>query len=190
MSIRMAASFRRSDRGFSLVEVLVALIVLAVGLLGIAKMEALAISNITVANRRSLAAIEAQSLADAMHLNRGFWSTAAANAAVITVSGTTVTNAPVAPAPNCLYQPTAPAPCTPAGLASWDLEQWANDLSRLLPNDQATITCNNSAPIDCLITITWSEDAVALNNAQVQTGTTTATESAIQNPTYTLYVEP
>lgn len=183
MSIRMAATFRPSDRGFSLVEVLVALIVLAVGLLGIAKMEALAISNISVANRRSLAAIQAQSLADAMHLNRGFWSTAAANAAVITVSGTTVTNAPVTPWPDCTFGKNAP--CTPAGLASYDLQQWANNLSLLLPNDQATITCNNSAPIDCLITISWSEEAVAMNNAQVQTGT-----SAIQNPTYTLYVEP
>lgn len=170
--------------GFSLVEVLVALIVLSVGLLGIAKLESVALASITVANGRSLAAIEAASLADSMHVNRGFWATAAASAQVISISGTAVTNSPASPAPDCTFG--ANAPCTAAGLAAYDLSIWANNLSALLPNDQATITCNTSDPVDCLVTITWSEQAVAMNNAQAQSGAT----AAIQNPTYTLYVEP
>lgn len=170
--------------GFSLVEVMVALIVLSVGLLGIAKIEAVALSSITVANGRSLAAIEAASLADSMHVNRGFWASAAAGAQVISVSGAAVTNSPATPAPDCTFG--ANAPCTAAGLAAYDLTTWANNLNALLPNDQATITCNTSDPVDCLVTITWTEQAVAMNNAQAQSGTT----AAIQNPTYTLYVEP
>jgi len=41
------------SRGFSLVEVMVAVIVICVGMLGIAKMEALSVSNTTTARLRS-----------------------------------------------------------------------------------------------------------------------------------------
>ena len=50
---------KRRTGGFSLVEVMVALIVVSVGLLGLAKMEAVALASTTVAGNRSLAAIEA-----------------------------------------------------------------------------------------------------------------------------------
>jgi type IV pilus assembly protein PilV len=62
------------SRGFSLVEVLVALIVICVGLLGVAKMQALALSNMTTSRQRALAAFEAAALAGAMHSNRNYWA--------------------------------------------------------------------------------------------------------------------
>jgi len=61
-------------RGFTLVEVMVAVIVICIGLLGIAKMQALALSNMTASRLRSLAAIEAASLAASMHSNRNYWA--------------------------------------------------------------------------------------------------------------------
>ena len=64
------------DAGFTLVEVLVSIIVIAVGLLGIAKLEALAFSNTGVSSLRSLAAIVASSLAAIMHADRIYWGTA------------------------------------------------------------------------------------------------------------------
>ena len=51
------AAPRPAARGFSLVEVLVSLVVVSVGLLGLAKMESLAIASTGVASSRSLAAI-------------------------------------------------------------------------------------------------------------------------------------
>src|ERR1700735_3101250 len=60
-------------RGFSLVEVMVALIIIAVGMLGIAKMQALALSTTESSGVRSLVAIEAASLAASMHANRDYW---------------------------------------------------------------------------------------------------------------------
>jgi prepilin-type N-terminal cleavage/methylation domain-containing protein len=57
-------------RGFSLIEVMVALIIIAVGMLGIAKMQALALSTTESSGVRSLVAIEAASLAATMHTNR------------------------------------------------------------------------------------------------------------------------
>ena len=48
-------NLRVRTRGFSLVEVMVAVVVLCVGLLGVAHMQALALSNTTTARMRSLA---------------------------------------------------------------------------------------------------------------------------------------
>ena len=62
------------DAGFSLVEVMVALIVMSVGLLGIAKMQALALTSTTSARMRSLVALEAASLASTMRADRAYWS--------------------------------------------------------------------------------------------------------------------
>src|SRR5205823_9766606 len=58
------------SRGFSLVEVMVAVIVICVGLLGIAKLQALSLSNTTTSRLRALAAIQVASVAAAMHSNR------------------------------------------------------------------------------------------------------------------------
>jgi len=48
---------RAEPFGFSLVEVMVAIVVICVGLLGVAKLQALALSNTTTARLRSLAAL-------------------------------------------------------------------------------------------------------------------------------------
>ncbi|MFL6603316.1 MAG: type IV pilus modification protein PilV [Steroidobacteraceae bacterium] len=174
--------YHRSS-GFSLVEVLVALIVMSVGLLGIAKMQAVALSNTSVSSQRSLAALEAASLAASMHANRGYWG-AAGVAGKITVQGGTVTPLPAA-AKVC----TA-VMCVPAEMATYDLQQWATSLQTeaLLPNYLATINCAIlTTPRSCTINITWSEKSVALNtNAAGQA----ESAIAINQPDYELYVEP
>ena len=81
VAIRPVRTLR--ERGFSLVEVMVALVICAVGLLGLAKMESLALSSTSVANSRSLAAIEASSLAAAMHANPGYWAAGKAPATTV-----------------------------------------------------------------------------------------------------------
>lgn len=202
MSIRFAVRTRGLG-GFSLVEVLVALVVLSVGLLGIAKMQALALSSTSVASKRALAAVEAQSLADSMHVNRGFWANTNASGLNVSIVGATVTvttagaaAAPILPAIDCNAKDAGnSAPCNGPTIAGYDLQQWANALQSLLPGDQATIACNTLDPIDCLVTIQWSEQGVAINSAQAQAASTAASETAgtsaaFQNPTYVLYVEP
>ena len=169
--------------GFSLVEVLVALIVMSIGLLGIAKMQAAALSNTAIASTRSLAAIEAASLAASMHANQGYWSSPAV-AASITIQGATVTPT-VAPVVDC----TA-ASCTPASLAAYDLQQWTTAALQVLPPDyQAAITCTPTVtPPNCTIQIQWAEKSVAVNkNGLAEARDTTI---ALNLPKYELYVEP
>jgi type IV pilus assembly protein PilV len=169
----------RCQRGFSLVEVMVAMVVMSIGLLGIAKMQAAALSNTAIASTRSLAAIEASSLAASMHANRGYWSSPAV-AGSISLQGATV--APnVAPLDDC-----AAKTCTPASLAQYDLQQWTTAALQVLPPDYlAKITCfPTDTPPNCTIQIQWAEKSVAAN-------TDGKTQSAGLNfPGYELYVEP
>ncbi len=177
--------------GFSLVEVMVALVVIAVGLLGIAKMQALALASTTSASMRSLAALEATSLAASMHADRDYWDNSPP--VTINVAGASVTSTtggfPVAGA-DCLAPGyTTTSMCTTTQLASYDLEQWATALNYLLPNVTAKISCpaDQTPPLSCTILISWSENAVAINSQEATASTTT---EAFQTPTYTLYVEP
>jgi type IV pilus assembly protein PilV len=181
-------------RGFSLLEVMVALCVLCVGLLGILKLEAAAVSSTTIAAKRSLAALEAASLAASMHVNRGYWTNGDASNAVITVQGTTAVATSGAPnlaasltaGPVCKSNPT---PCAVTDMAAYDLSQWAQALQPLLQNYTAQVNCGTVSPVSCTITIVWSENAVAINAqaAQQQAANPNAT---FENPSYTLYVEP
>ncbi|HEY5102763.1 MAG TPA: type IV pilus modification protein PilV [Steroidobacteraceae bacterium] len=192
---RCIQSFRNPAAGFSLIEVLVALIIVSVGLLGIAKMQALAYSSTGIASKRSLAAIEGSSLASSMSANRAYWAVLTAPATT-TVVGTVVTSTDpaLAAAPNCLSGGVAP--CTPSQVAGYDMNAWANALQKILPNDQATITCANTAgalPVNCVITMTWTENQAAINSQEAQAATAAAaagTPAAMQLPSYTLYVQP
>jgi type IV pilus assembly protein PilV len=191
--------FSLNSRGFSLVEVMVALIVLSVGLLGIAKLQTVALSSTTVANKRSMAAIEAASLAAAMHVNRGYWtsgdpvnSTISVQGATkwTTTAGATALTTSLGNGPNCAVA-TPGAWCSVTDLAAYDLQQWANALQGqvpqgVLPNSTATISCGTpSTTTSCTININWSEIAVASNATETANQT-----AAMQIPSYTLYVEP
>lgn len=181
----------QSARGFTLIEVLVALFITCIGLLGIAKIQALAYANTGSASTRSLVAIEAAGLASAMHANRAYWSTGTA-LSPLTITGTTLSdntlNTSATAATDCNFgTSTVPLPCTPTLLAAYDLHTWANAINALLPgsNPVTIITCPNNIPVNCTIQITWNEKTVALNS-QATAGTTSTTFA----PTYTLYVEP
>jgi type IV pilus assembly protein PilV len=192
----------RSPRGFTIVEMMVALIILSVGLLGVARLQSLALSSTSVAAQRSLAAIEASSLAAAMHENRGYWINSDPAGATISVQGTTFTYTNGAAALSAAMPGTSTTgscvtpltPCTPTALAAVDLLKWATTLSGLLPGSLSTIACGTVSPVSCTITITWAENAVAIN-AQLATAENTRIQAnsavaSLQNPTYTLYVEP
>jgi type IV pilus assembly protein PilV len=156
---------------------MVALVVCAVGLLGLAKMESLALSSTSVASSRSLAAIEASSLA--MHANPGYWAGGFAPP---------VTLVSAAPANN--FSTAAPCltpgsgSCIPSAMAFYDLQQWAISLNAVLPGYLATVSCSVTGfPVSCTIQIQWTENAVAVSAAQTGIGSLAA-------PTYVLYVQP
>lgn len=204
---------RACARGFTLVEVMVAVIIICVGLLGIAKMQALALSNTTTSRLRALAAIEAAGLASAMHSNRQYWA-GATPPVTTTFNGVFVsTDAALQAAANAAlpggppYNPDLVQSCVgtanavaicggPAGvinLAAFDLARWATSLNTLLPNPQSTISCTfiagGGAPPSCTVLISWNEKAVAMTNQEAQQEAANP-GATFERPTYLLYVEP
>jgi type IV pilus assembly protein PilV len=184
-------------RGFTLIEVLVALVVTGIGLLGIAKIQALVYANTGSAGVRSLVAIQASGLAAVMHANHTYWAGLAPSPLTITRTSTgtvlisdNTLNTTATGVSDCNSTgSTVPLPCTPALLAAYDLHTWANGINALLPgaNPTTTITCQ-SIPVNCAIRITWNEKTVSLN-AESATGTTGGSTGTFA-PTYILYVEP
>jgi type IV pilus assembly protein PilV len=174
--------------GFSLVEVLVALVVTSIGLLGIAKMGTVALANTDVAGKRTIAAIEASSLAAMMHANRGYWaSTAATTAARITWTGSapSVSDTVLAATASCTA--ASPNSCSNSSLAAYDVQAWATTLSSLLPGYTANVACTPTVnPVTCTIQISWMEHVVAAN--KYQTGLAALTTAT--TPSYTLNVLP
>jgi len=195
-----------ANAGFSLIEVLVALIIIAVGLLGLAKLQALAYANTGISSQRSLAAIEASSMVSSIRANRLYWSKLTPPQTVtVTGSGLTVTAtdptlsaalSTVSAATTAGITPTycqvgggGVLPCTAAAMAAYDLETWVFALRAVLPSPTATITCpappaavTTLQAVTCELQESWIERSLAAN-AQSQ-GTTMAA------PTYTLYVVP
>ena len=177
----------RSHRaaGFSMIEVLIAIVIVAVGLLGVAKMQAAAVSNTQVSRVQSLMALQASSLAAAMHANRSFWAAGAAPAswsatgAVINDSTGVLSQAGA----NCAGGNT----CTPPVLAAYDVQTWVAAMNTQFPTYNANVTCTTSlsAPISCSIQLSWQEKTVAINR-----GTTTSAAQQITTQQYTLLVEP
>src|SRR5688500_14896052 len=82
----------KNSKGFSLIEVLIAFAIIMIGVLGFAKTQALALSNTNISNTRSNVALQAASLAAAMHANKTYWAAGLAPAN-FTVTNTVISNA-------------------------------------------------------------------------------------------------
>jgi type IV pilus assembly protein PilV len=202
-------SVHRRAAGFTLVEVMVALIIIAIGMLGIAKMQGLALSSTGASRSRALAAIEASSLAAAMQANRNYWSSAGSlpgNISVTTSGGTATVTSDSATMTTALNLVKAATPCGGLGqnlscycvsgapcaasinMAASDLYDWAQSLATFLPNATASLACSAvDKPVDCTMVINWSENTVATNTQQASAYTTNGTTVPVY---FTLYVVP
>jgi type IV pilus assembly protein PilV len=180
-----------SERGFTLIEVLVALIIIGVGMLGIAKIQALAYASTGTASQRSLASIEAASLAAAMRANRAYWTAPATPLTVTVTTGITTTDGSIAGGTvnQCLNN----AACTAANVAASDLANWKTAINAVLPTPTGTISCPTpvavsgvTPPVACTISLTWFERNVGIN-AQSQVN---GQGNAMVTRAYSLYVVP
>jgi type IV pilus assembly protein PilV len=181
----------RHRGGFSLVEVLVALVVIAVGMLGIAKMHALALSGTGSAGTRSLIAIEAAGLAASLHANRDYWATTSQLVTNVTVSGG-IASVDVFPSAQACS-----SSCTSTQMAAYDLQNFGAALAQIVPAAVVNISCQNGVPPQsCTITITWLENIAGMSTSTSATALSSATVGSaptgnyLQQPQYILYVEP
>jgi type IV pilus assembly protein PilV len=112
-------------RGFTLVEVLVALVILSIGMLGIASLLLSSLQGSRTALLRTQAVNLAADLAERARANRGAG----------TAYDTTVTTSPALVA-NC---ETAGQTCSPTEMASNDLKRWETAIAATLPDGAGTV---------------------------------------------------
>ncbi len=128
----------RRIRGFSLVESMVALVVLSVGLLGIARMYVYSLQNGRAALLNSQAVMLAADMADRIRANR---------TAGIDYAGAAADFACV----------DGGLDCTPTQMASNDLLVWRAEVANALPNGVAFIAVNVATlPTTFVITVLWT----------------------------------
>ena len=154
----------RYQTGFSLLEVLIALLIFSLGLLGLAGLTVLSIKTNHSAYLRTQASFVAGAMSDRMRANiAGVWS------------GNYDGDYPVGSATLAC---DAGAGCSPAQIAQRDQAAFDSQLAQFLPNASANIACTQAGsgataadllrrrPYNgtCVMTITWSE-------AQLQPGT-------------------
>lgn len=188
---------KHSNRGFSLVEMLVALLVISIGLLGIAKMQALALSNTSGGRLRAIAAIEAGGLASLIASNHNYWGTLGSALSITVVSGSTgpsitSSDGTLSTSMNCLKGATgSSAPCSAAKMAAYDLQTWATEFQNVMNgvgagNYFGSVSCNaltkGVTQVTCQITVNWTEQNVMANSTEASTG--------MAAPSYTLFVNP
>ena len=109
----------RQQRGFSLIEILVAVAVIAIGVLGVIALQGATIKTTLDSSQRTSAAAMAEQMIESMRANP---SQLAAYHDAVAGAGTYTSSAP---SPDCSQ---AGANCTPAQLVNWDLYLWEYNL--------------------------------------------------------------
>lgn len=142
----------RRQAGFSLLEVLVALLVLSIGLLGLAALQTMGLRFNTQSYQRTQAVLNAYDIIDRIRANPGGMTAGRYDDVDI-----------AAPAP------TEPAcPCNATQMADVDIAQWKNTLATLLAEGNGAIcrgtlnadftNCTPGVGTSFMVGIQWTEN--------------------------------
>ncbi|MDD2685618.1 MAG: type IV pilus modification protein PilV [Gallionella sp.] len=143
----------RLQLGFSMLEVLITLVIIATALLGTAGLQAYALKSGQSSQLRNQAIFLASDIAERMEANK-----AGAVAGNYTLAATSSVS--VAPAVDC-----SNTSCDPSELAAWDVFQWESNFATLLPQvsswEISSPACTGVAPLPSLcnytIFVAWSD---------------------------------
>ena len=140
----------RARAGFTLLEVLVTVVILSLGMLGVAGVLLLVHKNNASSYMEQQAVQQAYDIVDRMRANRS-----------AALNGDYTTNPPPTskPTPDC-----SAATCTPTQMAKYDLWQWNSDLQANLPAASATVSTftpagvsSSNQDVGVQVRISWSD---------------------------------
>ena len=141
---------REYQQGFSLFEVLIALVVLALGMLGIAHMMLITHKSNSSNYIRQQAVQSAYDILDRIQANRQAAISGNYTVSNLVLAGTPT--APSAPSTNC-----SQSICTPTQLAAYDTWDWLSANVTQLPNGCGAISTTASG-INTVVTVTVQWD--------------------------------
>jgi len=133
----------RRQRGDTMIEVLVTIIIIAVGVLGTAALQVTTLKNLSSSHSASVAAIVAQDFAERMRANP---VAALAGNYDHSVAPTTTTD--------CVGSPCADV----ADLAAYDIETWWAQLTAVLPSGSGEVKPLTPGGNIFELTVRWDED--------------------------------
>lgn len=151
--------YQHTQSGMSLIEVLVSVLILSIGLLGIAAMQSLALRNGQSSLERGQAVVQSYSILDAIRADRD-------NAVSYNTNGMRCTTV-AAPAGSNTGQVAANS----------QLNNWVNSIKVAMGNASDTSTCGQvrcTADAVCTVTVQWDDSRS--NNAS---GTGSETRQAV-----------
>lgn len=132
---------RQSQKGVSLIEILITMMILSIGLLGLAAMQVQGAQYNHSAYLRSQASFLSYDMFDRMRANRGL----GINASSYSINlGDPVPTSPT----NCVT-----TNCNSAEMALFDLNQWKQAVASLLPNGDGEIVFTTAAAGSPLVNI-------------------------------------
>ncbi|MEW8505204.1 MAG: type IV pilus modification protein PilV [Candidatus Thiodiazotropha sp.] len=150
---------KRYSRGMTLVEVLIAAVVIAIGLLGVASLQISALQGASDAQYRAKASDVIASLADRMRAN--LTAIPSYTGAIPVESCAIGPTSPMTTIERCAMSPdgtvAAVSQCTDAQMAAYDLWEINCALQATMPGAQLQITCPDAAcPAMTPVTVTIS----------------------------------
>ena len=157
--MRIFLGNNRLSGGFTLVEVLVAIVVLSIGLLGLAALQITSLQFNSNSYLRTQATVVAYDLIDRMRSNRAAFAANSYHVPTTSAAATTVSTYGSCKSSSCDCQGSA---CSTSNLAIYDLGQWYELTDILLPGsltNRPTIT-RNPATNEATIDIKWTEKDV------------------------------
>ncbi|MEM9101934.1 MAG: type IV pilus modification protein PilV [Pseudomonadota bacterium] len=131
---------KQSIKGFTLIEVLVATLIMAIGLLGLASLQSLSLKQNNHAYYRSIAVMLAEQMANNIRANPSALSTYSDTAVIDDLNF------------SCINQL-----CSPNQMAAYDVKAWAKSIINALPVGEGAIERNGEF-IEILVS--WNESNV------------------------------
>lgn len=133
-----------NNHGFTLLEILIAVVVLSIGLLGIAGLQAVGQQSNHSAYLRSQATALAYDMIDRMRANNA--GVASGDYDTIDTTANTYTD------PGC-----ASATCSSAQMAQYDMYDWQQELANQLPTGNGKVSGAGSGTM-FTVTVMWDDD--------------------------------
>ena len=164
-----------NSTGFTLLEVMIAMVIFSIGLLGLAGIQAVALKNNNSAYTRTVTMQLAYNMADVLRASTN-------NEGNIISAFDTVTTAIPGTAPtSCVQKDGGGAPdCTETDLSSFEIYHWKKRIEKELASGLGSISKNADV---YTITIMWDDEHTGA------TGTACGTDSTVDLKCYTLEIQ-